>query len=127
MQKQGLAILFLATLFASCYKDADDHNCYELKAALAANDVAKTGAAMNKYIGNLPSQVYGKANINVLCQHISSGCGLMAKTGCFDCIKTLPSQSEIHISYEAGGSLQTKVVDLSYTAANTIVFLNLHD
>ena len=46
---------------------------------------------------------------------------------CFDCIKTLPSQSEIRVSYFGINGPVEKTIDIVYTTNNKMVFHNMHE
>jgi hypothetical protein len=127
MQKAALPFLLLTTLSFACSRERLDSSCQHLTDGLTTNDNDKVEAALNHFISSLSSNTYTASNINQLCQQLSSSCHLTAKTLCFDCIKTLPSQTEISITFHSGTATQTKTIDLSYTAANKIVFRNLHD
>jgi hypothetical protein len=127
MQKVTLLILVLTTLSLSCRKQDISNNCNSLRDGIAANDISKVKAAVTDFIAGLQRSDYNESNINTLCGRISSSCDVTVELACFDCIYTLPSQSEIIISIHSGGALKTKTIDLSYTPANKIVFRNMHD
>ena len=57
----------------------------------------------------------------------NSICTMNASALCFDCIQTLPSQSEIRISFDNGASTVEKTIDISYNSNNKMIFYNLHD
>lgn len=121
-------VTFILTLllgFASCKKD-NQQQCEELKNAAYSNDVAKVGSIITTYITSLASQNYNEQNIEMLSERIRK-CDISASVFCFDCIQTLPSQTEIGLNFLYNGSMVQKVVDLSYSGENKIVFRNLHD
>jgi len=127
MQKLALSILVLTILFSSCRKENISNDCGSLKDGIATNDISKVKAALTNLIAGLQSKDYNEININALSQRISSSCGATIESTCFDCIKTLPSQTEIRISVNSAGVSKVKTIDLSYTSANKIVFHNMHD
>lgn len=72
---------------------------------------------INGYIASLPSQNYTKQNLNALVDAINGLCGETATMLCFDCIKTLPSQSEIRISNAGLIGPVAKTIDITYNAS----------
>ena len=101
--------------------------CDSLKNGITTNDIRKVKPVVTNFIAGLPSRDYNITNIDTLSRRISSGCGVTVQLICFDCIRTLPSQTEIRISVDSAGVIKKKIIDLSYTPANEIVFRNMHD
>lgn len=126
MKKTFLAIT-LIVLLGSCSKEPLAENCNVLKQGIASNDISQVQTAMEAIIAELGDATYSQANFTRLAQRLSSGCSFIVTADCFDCVKTLPSQSEITLSFTASGTSYTKVIDLSYTPANKMVFRNMHD
>ena len=91
-----------------------------------ANQVDKVGTIIRTSISALPSKTYNQQNIQSLTERISK-CDIGSSILCFDCIKTLPSQTEISLLFSYNGMQYQKVIDLSYTPDNRIVFRNMHD
>lgn len=127
MQKVILIILVLTVLFSSCRKENVSNDCGRLKDGIATNDIGKVKTVLTNFIDGLHNKDYTESNINSLLQSISSSCNVTVELGCFDCIKTLPSQTEIRILINSPGVSKAKTIDLSYTSANKIVFHNMHD
>lgn len=127
MRKLTLAIIFLSTLLSSCRKEDISNNCSNLKDGIAANEISKVKTAVTRFIAGMQSQDYNESNINSLSERISASCDVIVEPMCFDCIKTLPSQTEIRISITSAGAVKSKIIDLSYTPANKIIFHNMHD
>ena len=125
--KKLLLILFCVQLIYSCKKSNVSGNCESLKDAILNNDVAKTGALVNNFIDQLRNKTYTEPNLTALVQKISSQCNVTGEVLCFDCIKTLPSQSEIRITINSGGTVVSKTIDISYSATNNMTFQNMHD
>jgi hypothetical protein len=75
----------------------------------------------------MPSKTYSLQNIQILSASVSSQCSFTANMLCFSCIKTLPPQTEISISFMDGGSQVRKVFDISYSPDNKMKFVNMHD
>lgn len=124
-----LIIIFSsAILLAACKKDAENGNCVLLKEGMKANNVQHVGEVITKYIGTLPSNEYTEENVNKLVLAIKGQCNLNTGVYCFDCISTLPSQTEIWIEFNNAGSTLRKTIDLTYAAGtNKMKFGNMHD
>ena len=118
MQKLVLSILVLTTFLSSCRKENISNDCGNLKDGIATNDISKVEKAITNIITGLQSKDYNETNINALSQRMSSNCDVKVESTCFDCIKTLPSQTEIRLSVNSAGALNVKTIDLSYTPAN---------
>ncbi|MEQ1800097.1 MAG: hypothetical protein ABL872_19230 [Lacibacter sp.] len=99
----------------------------QLSAAITANDVEQTKKGISNFINNLPSAAYTSQNIDKLTSTISGQCIITATVLCFDCIKTLPSQSEIRLSVVSGSTTVIKIIDITYTPDNRMKFRNMHD
>ena len=101
-------------------------DCQRLQHGITASDKEEVKAVITKFINNLHSQSYSQQNINDLVNSINRQCDASATVLCFDCIYTLPSQSEIRITCSTPGGPVDRTVDLSYTKDNEMVFRNLH-
>lgn len=129
MTGKYLSILGIALLFAvlSCRREqivASD--CTALQSGITNSNVAQVKAVITKFIRSLPSQDYTEENINMLVTVIGEQCDASASLLCYDCIKTLPSQTEIRIGY-AGTSPVNKTIDITYTANNKMKFSDMHE
>lgn len=124
-----LIIVFsVMALATACKKDAEPGNCVLLKEGMKANNVQQVGEVITKYIGTLPTNDYTEENINKLVQAIQGQCNFNAGVYCFDCISTLPSQTEIWIEFNNAGNTLRKTIDLTYTVGgNKMKFGNMHD
>lgn len=94
---------------------------------MLANNKDAVKTVINKFITRLSSETYTEENINKLTSMIDQECDLTCILLCFDCIKTLPSQTEIRISFSQSGSTVSKTLDLTYNSSDRIVFGNMHD
>jgi hypothetical protein len=121
----GFVITFLLFALTSCKKTANS-NCSELKEAAYTDNVEKVKLIITNSILSLPSSAYNQQNLKQLAQTMAE-CDLESSVPCFDCIKTLPSQSEIVLKFFFNGVQQQKVIDLSYSTSNRIVFKNMHN
>lgn len=124
--KQVLCIALSAIFLCSgCKKDNACSSGEALLNAMQDNNIQAAGIAITAYINQLPSQNYSSQNLDRLVDAISASCELKARKICFSCIKTLPEQSEIEVV--ATNSSLKKVFDISFTAANEIIFKNMHE
>ncbi len=114
-----------AICLSSCIKSlcADEDVCKDLKKGLIINNENQVKTSIEEMIANLHSTKYTEDNIAALIGSIKSNCSVRASVDCFNCIKTLPSMTEIYLTVGAG---VTKIVDLSYDNSNTIVVKRLH-
>src|SRR5688572_9635799 len=102
MPGKFLSLLAIVVLFGilSCKKDEIvPADCMELESGLTNSNTGQVKTVITKFINSLPSQDYTENNLNRLVRTIGEQCGVSAAVLCYDCIKTLPSQSEIHLSY----------------------------
>lgn len=115
-------------LLAGCKKESESNNYTSLKEGIKANNVQQVKEIITAYINTLPSNDYTEATINKLVSVISGECTVTAGAFCFDCIQTLPSQSEIWIEVKQGSTTVRKTIDITYTTpANKMKFGNMHD
>lgn len=127
MQKAALLSFIIITLLISCRRNTLNDNCESLKDGMVANEVAAVQTAINNFIAGLPDKHYSETNIRALANRISLECNVTVEVLCFDCIQTLPSQSEIKISFNSGGGVMAKCIDLSYNADNKMTYRGMHD
>jgi hypothetical protein len=126
MQKAAVLFIVIITLLVSCRKETLRSDCEGLRNGLSADDAASVQTIITDFIAGLPNDSYDANNINALASRISSECNVSAEVICFDCIQTLPSQSEIRISFDSAGGQIQKCIDLSYNAQNKIIFRAMH-
>ncbi len=108
-------------------KKSDEAICQQLTSGVVADDETKVGNAVEDMIASLPSQEYTQENFDRLSDKLSQQCDIQVVGKCFDCIETLPSQSEIQFSVNSSGITITRTIDLTYTPTNRMKFLNLHE
>ena len=124
-----LLLLALSILsFTGCRKDKDfGPTCSRIRNSMIAHDVNGMKQAIQELFLTLPSTDYNKANMDLLVDRIS-GCDIDTGFYCFDCVQTLPSQTEIQFIIEHDGSTIKKTIDISYNNTdNTLLFVNMHD
>jgi hypothetical protein len=125
--KKLILILIYTQLVFSCHKDELSGSCETLRDAVLNNNIGKARSAINSFINRLESKVYNEPNLTVLVQKISSQCNVSGTIMCFNCIRTLPSQTEIRIVITSGVTNVSKTIDISYSANNIITFVTMHD
>lgn len=117
----------MVMIFLGCKKEITKQDCAKLKEAMAGNNISNTQAEITSFINRLSSNNYSEQNLTKLTEFIFNHCAINASLLCFDCIHTLPAQSEIRLSYTSGGSVISKTIDISQDQSNKIIFLNMHD
>jgi len=129
MSRKYLLFAFaLLSTALSCSKEGNDGDyCQELRDGVTNSNVEQVKHAITQFINSLPSQDYTEENINNLVHAIEDDCDGSAALLCFDCVKTLPSQTEIQIGYPGTTGLVNKTIDITYTTNNEMKFSNLHD
>ncbi|HEX7906168.1 MAG TPA: hypothetical protein VF487_19980 [Chitinophagaceae bacterium] len=125
-----LAIFLLGTLVLSlnisCEKDPEA-TCQQLKNSIINSDKEQVKTIISQFITTLPSSTYTQQNLNALASSIQQHCSMNTSSLCFDCIQTMPTQSEIRISFVNGATTVEKTIDISYNSNNKMIFYNLHD
>jgi hypothetical protein len=121
-----LIFLVLFSCFViACKKSSDSPRCEEFREKMMNNDKEAVKTIITKYIDGLSSQKYTAQNLDNLLKAINRQCGIRGELLCFDCIETLPTQSEIKLRLSSPAI--EKVIDISYTSANTMKFVNMHE
>src|SRR4029078_10445466 len=93
------AFALLSTAFSCSKEDSDGDHCQELRGGVTNSNVEQVKHVITQFINGLPSQDYTEENINNLVRVIEDYCDCSAALLCFDCVQTLPSQTEIQIWY----------------------------
>jgi len=127
LMKILIPALFLSLLMLSCKKENPFPTCESLTVAMKTNNVEAAKAAITQYVNSLPSQEYTRENLEKLNTALSGQCVTTAELLCFNCIYTLPAQSEIKVSIIYQGARLNKIFDITYTADNKIKVVNMHD
>lgn len=126
LMRRFLFFGFIALIITSCKKEIATA-CAPLKAAITDSNIQQVKEIITQYINQLPSAAYTEANIIQLTKNLSGECELASGIDCYDCIMTLPSETEISISFTSGTGNVKKTIDLTYNSANKIIFWNMHD
>ena len=130
MHRKYLSLLALALLLSvlSCNKDElAQPDCQDLQNGIMDSDREQVKIIITDFINNLPSQDYTEENLDRLVSLIEGQCGASVTMECFDCIKTLPSQTEIYIRYPGTNNPVARSVDITYSANSKMKFSNLHE
>lgn len=124
-----LMLLFATAVFAGCKKDSPDQKCRELQEALVTNDVETVKTIIDGYIHRLPGKTHTQKNLEKLAETISGNCTILAEILCYNCIYTLPGQSEIRLSFTASGTAIHKTIDISSisTTNETMRTVTMHE
>ena len=110
-----------------CSKSGVERNCDKLKSAIVNSDKEKARDAITAFIRHMQDRNYTDENLRKLANEIDSECDINTTVLCFDCILTLPGQSEIMLSFQSGSSTLTRVIDISYSPDNKMKFSNMHE
>jgi hypothetical protein len=114
-----LLLLFILAVLISCQKGLEDDtpgnpdsalNCDLLQQGLIANDASMIRSSL----GNLLNTDYSEENLSKLADTISKSCDIEAVLVCFECIETLPAQSDMTLTFMYNGNSITKELDFVY-------------
>jgi len=119
--------LSISLIVLGCGKEAMPDRCERLKSALATQDRESTKMLITAYIRRLPSKEYTEKNLKVLASLLSKQCSISTVEYCFDCIQTMPGESEIRLTFTSNQSNIVRAIDISYTPDNQMEFINVHE
>lgn len=124
---QKFVFLFvLSAFFTSCDK-VEAVKCENLAEALATNNQEAVKEFFNQWISELSSKNYNEVNLSQLANNINKDCSITASIHCFNCIMTLPEQSEISLSFQYNGNSFTRYADFSRSSENKIIYIDFHE
>jgi hypothetical protein len=123
----SFVLVLFAMLTIGCKKHSSGSLCETLREGMIANNPEQVKSAITLLINKLPSKLYTESNLNLLASLLSGQCTVTANVFCFDCIKTLPSQTEIRLSFTSSGSTVTKTIDISYSPDNKMTVVSMHE
>jgi hypothetical protein len=118
-------VMLLFTILPTGCKKQSSPVCEKLKESIATNNTEDAKSLITQFINRLPSADYAAQNLDNLAASLSQ-CSISATVLCFDCIQTLPSQSEIRLSFNSSGAAIAKTFDISYTPDNKMKVVNMH-
>ena len=127
MRRNLLLVLSALAYLASCKKEKiAAADCQTLHHGILNSDKEEVRSVITTIIGRMSSNDYSRDNISNLVNIINAQCGVKASLSCYDCIKTLPSETEITLSAPSTNGNVERTIDLSYNERHTMVFVNLH-
>ncbi len=118
----------------SCSKADLNANCEKLKSGLLDIESKKTIAiaeinAVAKDIhlsrGNYTYEQI-KSAVDLLIARLQGQCGFENEFACYDCVHTLPPQSEADLSFYHNGEKITRVLDLVVSKDDRLECVNIH-
>jgi hypothetical protein len=99
----------------------------KLKAAILAGKPDDVETEINKVCASLSnSSSNSDYALTELSNAILVQCKLNASVLCYNCISTLPAQSELKIAVSYQGIQKVKIIDIS-RSGNRLVFAGMHD
>jgi hypothetical protein len=123
-----LLFVLLLALLVSCKKDKlSTKTCNNIQQALKNNDKVQMGEAINKICEQIPiTPSQGdpdglNRSLDELINKLNS-C-VTAENLCYFCIKTLPEQSEIKLTYRG----TSRIIDISYHSSKKLKFVSMHE
>jgi hypothetical protein len=133
--KKIFLLLFISATLVSCKKQQSDTaiNCDQFKQGIIANSEDKVKAEIEKLCQDLLPVVTAtdewghRNNFIKLAQRMSQQCGIEADVDCYACIKTLPPQTEIVVSFMNNGVVVKKTLDITTSSTSKLAFLKMHD
>jgi hypothetical protein len=121
--KYGCILLAIFSLSA-CSKDPSyvEITCASLKQGLLNNDAT----IVNNFFGPLLSMKYTSPNFNKLTDTISQSCDITVEYSCFNCVQTLPPQSEIGLTFlDNNGDSTIRIISFAAAADSSIKLLGI--
>jgi hypothetical protein len=125
MKYKVIAILFIGLVFlgSGCKKEGvESLDCDGFRKGIVANDEERVKKSIAGLLGT-----YSQENINKLAAAIADQCTATATVDCFECIKTLPPQTEIIVLFNENGTTYRKLLDISYTPQNRMKMVAMHE
>lgn len=132
MQRFCVSLLLILISFNACKKtDPLQPDCEQLYNALKTSNESVAATEINLLIEKVQSRVskdkiWSIEVLTLLVEELNHCENIQAAFICFECIETLPVQSEIEISIQDNGATVTKTLDLARTP-NNFVSVNIHD
>jgi len=98
-------------------------DCYALRQGMIENDISMISGAL----GPLTDQQYSNDNLIQLAKDISSSCDMTATLTCFNCVKTVPPQSQLQCTFiEDNGDYLTYTINLDEGRNNRIEIVSVN-
>ena len=130
MKYSRLLILLLTAM--SCQRELPETSnnnpgsnidCYSLKQGMIENNLSM----ISESLGPLTDQQYSNDNLIQLGKDISSSCDMTATLTCFNCVKTIPPQSQLQCTFiEDNGDYLTHTINLDEGRNNRIEIVGVN-
>lgn len=120
------AILLFLAISACTKDDMQPASSDKLQRAVLAGNPDEVETEINKVCASMPAPDDSENALNELSKAILAQCDVSASVVCYNCISTLPAQSEIKISVNYQGLKKDKIIDIT-RSANRFVFAGMHD
>ncbi|MFN8246768.1 MAG: hypothetical protein U0T56_10335 [Ferruginibacter sp.] len=101
--------------------------CEQMEQAVLRYNTDELRMSLLQLIPDFTMIPYNRQNLESLAATLSRQCFISADLACFDCIKTLPPQSEIRFKWNRIGTGYTKIIDLCANPNQTIRLVAIHD
>ena len=123
----SFTLILFALVALGCRKDEmQKANCDKLQQAILAGNPDEVETEINRICESLTTSTDSEASLDNLSKAISTQCKVNAVTLCYNCIETLPEQSEIKISIVTPGSQKDKIIDI-IRSSDRFVFAGMHN
>lgn len=120
------AILLLLAITACTKDDMQPASSDKLQLAILAGNPDNVETEINKVCSSLTAGTDSENLLNELSKAILSQCKVNAVVLCYNCISTMPAQSEIKISVNYHGLQKDKIIDIT-RSGNKYIFAGMHD
>lgn len=137
MARKTIAIvLVISVLFTGCRKEGEKpetFSCETLVDGLLLGNNQKVETQINIICSQLvpTPDVLDTAGlrkqIDKMVSILIKNCNVEANVLCYGCIKTLPPQSEVRLSFTHNGGLYHKIIDISSPENHVLRFAGMHD
>jgi hypothetical protein len=124
--------LYLLLMLTICCTKQDleqnlEPDCKNLQEGIISNDISRVDSSFSNFIADLANKTHTTENLTSLAQKISNRCSVKVDVSCYKCIKTLPEQSHLKVSFSRSGAIIKKVIDISEESSKEMRFVNMHD
>jgi hypothetical protein len=121
----SIAFIFVNCFLISCKKESTTlFSCSNLTQGIRLDSATLVKNEINKICSQLTDSTT-QQKLQKLTETISSKCNINATVLCADCIQTLPTQSEIKVSFSSVGIQFSKVIDI--ISRDPLEFAGMHD
>ena len=136
MRSRNLLPILLAAFswifLAACTRDeeANSFSCSELHLAIVENDLPAVKRVLEPIMASLrvPANAdNGTDQLRSVVEFVNDCQTLDARLLCFECVQTLPAQSEIELTVHAGIADVTKIIDIQRDRNQVLRVVNMHD